>query len=97
MTIKSYPFLLWLDQSLAYVSNETELTEMCHYAGADEGICIYPDGQYLTRSGQQVPALSADELTRLVQQTLVQEGQCCVSKLNQCSVKEAFELLEDIR
>ncbi|WP_125716722.1 DUF4144 family protein [Pseudoalteromonas rubra] len=97
MTIKSYPFLLWLDQSLAYVRSEDELTEMCHYAGPDEGICIYPDGHYLTRSGQAVTPLSADALTRLVQQTLVQEGQCCVSKLSECSVEDAFKLLEDIR
>ncbi|QAA00018.1 hypothetical protein ELR70_07590 [Pseudoalteromonas sp. R3] len=41
--------------------------------------------------------LSADALTRLVQQTLVQEGQCCVSKLSECSVEDAFKLLENIR
>ncbi|MCG7535625.1 DUF4144 domain-containing protein [Pseudoalteromonas sp. OOF1S-7] len=97
MTIKSYPFLFWLDQSLAYVHSETELAEMCHYTGPDEGICIYRDGRYLTRSGQVVTPLSADELTRLVQQTLVQEGQCCVAKLSQCSVEDAFTLLENIR
>lgn len=97
MTIKSYPFLLWLDQSLAYVSNESELTEMCHYSGPDEGICIYRDGQYMTRFGETIAPLSAGALTRLVQQTLVQEGQCCVSKLSECSVEDAFKLLENIR
>ncbi|WP_440055045.1 DUF4144 family protein [Pseudoalteromonas sp. T1lg65] len=98
MTIKSYPFLLVLNQSIEFIADQEILEQHLHYLSASqrsEVTCIYTDGSCYNLSGQPVVAISLDRLTDLVKNWLVMEGHCCVQKIQLRNIAEAFALLAE--
>ena len=51
------------------------------------------DGSYHTLDGEPCQALSSAVLTQYVKQYLANEGHCCLSKLEQLTPQQAFNLL----
>ena len=98
MAKNPYPRLLVLDQSVEFIDSEETFIDSLH--GLDEAtkrdaFYILNDGQYFDLAGNKVTTLGMAELTALVQQQLIAEGQCCVSKLQLQDVSQAFSLLSE--
>ncbi|MDQ9091902.1 hypothetical protein RC083_09900 [Pseudoalteromonas haloplanktis] len=51
------------------------------------------DGNYRTLDGKLSQPLSSEVLTRCVKHYLANEGQCCLSKIEQLPPQQAFNLL----
>ena len=98
MAKKTYPRMLVLDQSIEFIDSEETFNDSLH--GLDEAtkrdtFYILEDGQCFDLAGNKVTTLGMAELTALVQQQLIAEGQCCVSKLQLQDVSQAFSLLSE--
>ncbi|PCK31468.1 DUF4144 family protein [Pseudoalteromonas piscicida] len=96
MTIKSYPILLVLDQSLELIEDEKALLDSIHMldeAMQGRTMVITQNGCCADLNGQEVSQIELTHLTNLVQQYLIDEGECCVSKIQLRNIQQAFALL----
>ncbi|MFC3033172.1 DUF4144 family protein [Pseudoalteromonas fenneropenaei] len=96
MRIKSYPMLLLVAETLVYIDSEESLNDELHSLSEQslsESYGIYQDASCLSLQGHALTLPSLTDLSQLVQQSLLREGHCCVSKIQLRSVNEAFALL----
>ncbi|BBN80674.1 hypothetical protein PA25_06590 [Pseudoalteromonas sp. A25] len=99
MAIKYYPFLLCLEESIEYIDNQETLEHAVFHLTAQQkqfAICLQKDGQCHNLSGKALPSIPLEKLTKLVQQALVDDGQCCVQKVILRRHEQAFELLSQL-
>ncbi|MBQ4844102.1 hypothetical protein J8M01_01090 [Pseudoalteromonas sp. MMG005] len=99
MTIKSYPLILCFPESIDFIYNEECLKISLYYIDKQtlkDIIVIYENGECYNLSQQLVSPINLDTLTQLVQQSLINEGQCCVEKILLTSPSQAFPLLKGI-
>ncbi|AOT09614.1 hypothetical protein [Pseudoalteromonas luteoviolacea] len=97
MTIKSYPLVLIFDQSIEYIDSEEGMQESLFYLSENQiktATCIYPDGNFKALDGEQKAPYNYDDLTLLVQQKLVSEGQCCTAKIQITAIEQVFNLMK---
>ncbi|NUZ10795.1 hypothetical protein HUZ36_08385 [Pseudoalteromonas sp. McH1-7] len=97
MTIKNYPILLVLDQSIELIEDDKALSDSIHMlddATKSNAVVIASNGSCTNLQGHVVDTIELPDLTSLVQQYLIDEGQCCVSKIQLQSVQQAFALLK---
>lgn len=95
MAIKTYPLLLVLDQSIEFIEDEKALRDATHLldvASLKRLILVYPNDCCSNVQGAPVQCIDLKYLTELVQQYLVDEGQCCVSKIQLSNTQQAFDL-----
>lgn len=96
MAIKTYPLLLVLDQSIELIEDEKALLDATHLlddASLKRVILVYPNDHCSNAQGAPVQCIDLKFLTELVQQYLINEGQCCVSKIQLRNTQQAFDLL----
>ncbi|CAH9049736.1 hypothetical protein PSECIP111951_00455 [Pseudoalteromonas holothuriae] len=96
MTIKYYPLLLCLEESIEYIQNENDLNDATFYLSQSQksiAICLYKTGQCYDLYGNEKPMLNLQQLTEKVQQALIDDGQCCVQKVLLETPQQAFDLL----
>ncbi|MDK1289474.1 DUF4144 family protein [Pseudoalteromonas umbrosa] len=98
MTIKSYPLVLIFDQSIEYIESEEDLQESLFYLTETQtktATCIDLEGCFSGLNGQKKAAFSYEFLTLLVQQKLVDEGQCCTAKIQITEIEQVFSLIKE--
>ncbi|ASD68384.1 DUF4144 family protein [Pseudoalteromonas piscicida] len=99
MAIKSYPLLLVLDQSIEFIEDEKALRDATHLidnASLKRVMLVYPNERCSNIQDAPVQCIDLKYLTELVQQYLIDEGQCCVSKIQLRNTQQAFDLLESL-
>ncbi|MFC0117953.1 DUF4144 family protein [Pseudoalteromonas xiamenensis] len=97
MSTNSYPLLLISSHEIQLIEDQETFESEIFYI-EDKELESYRiitiDGCNFSLKGDALPALSMAELTCLVQQSLVQDGHCCVGKITLTNVQEAFALLQ---
>ncbi|MBD1580804.1 DUF4144 family protein [Pseudoalteromonas sp. S16_S37] len=99
MTIKYYPFLLCLEESIEYIDSPSSLEQSIFYLTSEQknqALCVLNDGKCYDLSGNDAQVVSLQQLTELVQQALIEDGQCCVQKVTLQNYQQAFELLSPL-
>ncbi|KZN58332.1 hypothetical protein N473_06185 [Pseudoalteromonas luteoviolacea CPMOR-1] len=97
MTINSYPLVLIFDQSIEYIESEEEMQESLFYLSENQiktATCIFPDGTFKALDGAPKTPSCYNNLTLLVQQKLVSEGQCCTAKIQITNIEQVFSLMK---
>lgn len=92
----SYPKIIIYNEEIEIVHQQSDVD--CFLYGIREGEqknvrVLEADGTYHTLLGKACQPLSADELGLYVKHYLANEGQCCLSKIQQLSPQQAFDLL----
>lgn len=97
MTIKHYPLLLIIQDDIEYIENQSMLDASLYSIDKkefNEIFVIYNNGESHALSSPAPIKICLTELTKLVQQSLVDDGQCCVEKIEITDVCQAFYLLQ---
>ncbi|WMN61112.1 DUF4144 domain-containing protein [Pseudoalteromonas xiamenensis] len=97
MSTNSYPLLLISSQEVQLIEDQETFENEVFYIKnneLDNHRIITTDGFNFSLKGDALPALSMAELTCLVQQSLAQEGHCCVGKIMLTNIQEAFALCQ---
>lgn len=98
MTIKHYPLLLVIQGDIEYIKDQSMLDASLYSIDKKEFnkiLVIYNSGECHVLSSSAPIKICLTELTKLVQQSLVDDGQCCVEKIEITDVCQAFYLLQD--
>ncbi|MCF2857312.1 DUF4144 domain-containing protein [Pseudoalteromonas sp. SMS1] len=96
--INSYPLVLIFDQSIEYVDSAKNLEESLFYLSEKQlktVIYINIHGDVYDRDGHPTHLPNYSDLTKLVQQKLVSEGQCCTAKIQISQLDQLFNLLKE--
>ncbi|NOU52084.1 hypothetical protein HG263_16245 [Pseudoalteromonas sp. JBTF-M23] len=99
MTIKYYPLLLCLEESIEYIDSPHSLEQSTFYLTTEQknqAVCVLKDGNCCDLLGNEIAAIQLQPLTELVQQALMEDGQCCVQKISLQTYQQAFELLKQL-
>lgn len=91
-----YPKIIIYNEEIEVVEQPTEVDDFLYGMNKNELLQIRVlerDGNYHTLDGTPCQALSREKLTQYVKQYLANEGHCCLSKIEQLTTQQAFNLL----
>ena len=94
--LNSYPQLLVIYNELEIAHNQQEQQECLHSVTQSELSdvrVLNKQGDYLNLQGTVCTKLNGEQLAQLVTAYLLNEGQCCLSKIKTLSTAQAFDLL----
>ncbi|WP_010362818.1 DUF4144 family protein [Pseudoalteromonas citrea] len=97
MSIKHYPILLIIHDDIELIENQDTLKESTYGIDKKEFkdiFVIYENGECYSLDTQQHEPFCLVKLTKLVQQSLIDEGHCCVEKVKIIDTRQAFHLLQ---
>lgn len=91
-----YPKIIIYNEEIEVVDSQTDINDFLYGMSQDTRAkvkVLEHDGNYHALDGQPCQALNSEELSQYVKQYLASEGHCCLSKIQQLTVQQAFDLL----
>jgi hypothetical protein len=98
MIIKHYPLLLIIQNDIEYIDTQSRFEISLYNIDKkefDDIFVIYQSGECHLLSSPAPIELCFDKLTKIVQNTLLHDGQCCVDKIRITHICQAFDLLKN--
>ncbi|MBE0377809.1 DUF4144 family protein [Pseudoalteromonas prydzensis] len=91
-----YPKIIIYNEEIELATQASDIDDFLYGMSKDalaHVTMLDNDGSYHTLDGEPCQALCSEQLTHYVKQYLANEGHCCLSKIEQLTAQQAFNLL----